>query len=715
MSAQVESSFSLFDSSSHVLDQADLIELVSGATLRNSPPSRMVTSSPILTTTSQCLTRPSSPSLESAFNILGDQDHVVSQITLINGEKIWVREEKGPSWNHNSSGSSHGSIGSTTSSTHDDCNSSTDSINICVGLPLLVSTSNQVAELDLSADMMDLSSLFNSTGSTISIPHNFSSSNSCETVCQVLNNNNKPSAQMLVKNNNQLTSSELHHNSTIPPLTKRTSLDTDYTGPAPTAGIQLSKPGNSLLRSALTGKTSYLMTKQQNQQLSKQLIQQNQQPLSAVATTTAQLLGPHNQTVSTVTLPTFRPGSESSKIGEQKVEEILLLAKKRTLENSSIPHSANNSVSNQLFTTTMAQTVTSLSTPVKVETTVSGCNSIFSTSGDKLVINTANLLNTAASQLNLAPPSLSSLMPVQRLSPNGGGNSGSSHGGNNSSSGDNNNNIKTITQAPPSVISLVVDVGNNNGSNSNNLNLITPTLMQTEDSVDGQLFQATGGKKRILKRQKSTSTSNCHAQPTLITSAFLTQSGGHTIVGSGGGQSNQSDGGNGNGLGSPDNRKEARLLHYCPICNKGFKDRYSVNVHVRTHTGEKPFSCALCGKCFRQKAHLAKHHQTHATKQSSPGGAVVPSGGGGASSVGGGGGILPTLNSQKNNNGALTSENKQSAGPTTFQTTAVTQSATALVQSQIQAMQQPNASSVNTNNEEKIVFPLSPVSLEISS
>ena len=106
-------------------------------------------------------------------------------------------------------------------------------------------------------------------------------------------------------------------------------------------------------------------------------------------------------------------------------------------------------------------------------------------------------------------------------------------------------------------------------------------------------------------------------------------------------------------------------------------------------------------------AHLAKHNQTHATKQSSPGGSVVPSGGTGGASVGGGGGggILPTLNSQKN--GALTSENKQSAGPTTFQTTAV--------QSQIQALQQPNASSVNTNNEEKIVFPLSPVSLEISS
>jgi len=66
-------------------------------------------------------------------------------------------------------------------------------------------------------------------------------------------------------------------------------------------------------------------------------------------------------------------------------------------------------------------------------------------------------------------------------------------------------------------------------------------------------------------------------------------------------------------------KKESRLLHYCHICNKGFKDKYSVNVHVRTHTGEKPFSCQLCGKCFRQKAHLAKHQQTHASKQAGSG------------------------------------------------------------------------------------------------
>ncbi len=76
MSAQVET-MALFESAANnVIDPSDLIELVSGATLRPSSPtpSRMVTSSPILVNpNSQGSTRASSPSLDSTFSILGDQ------------------------------------------------------------------------------------------------------------------------------------------------------------------------------------------------------------------------------------------------------------------------------------------------------------------------------------------------------------------------------------------------------------------------------------------------------------------------------------------------------------------------------------------------------------------------------------------------------------------------------------------------------------------
>ena len=124
------------------------------------------------------------------------QDHVVSQITLINGEKIWVREDKGPSWNNSIHGSSGSSTCGSGSSSTDDCNSSTDSINICV--PLFVSANCQVSELDLSSEMLDLTQLLSSaTPSTMS--QLSTSVTNCDTV-QVLPS--KPPQATLVRDRN---------------------------------------------------------------------------------------------------------------------------------------------------------------------------------------------------------------------------------------------------------------------------------------------------------------------------------------------------------------------------------------------------------------------------------------------------------------------------------------------------------------------------------
>lgn len=44
----------------------------------------------------------------------------------------------------------------------------------------------------------------------------------------------------------------------------------------------------------------------------------------------------------------------------------------------------------------------------------------------------------------------------------------------------------------------------------------------------------------------------------------------------------------------------------CEVCGKEVQRNY-LEVHLRTHTGEKPFDCNLCGKKFKRKSHVQWH------------------------------------------------------------------------------------------------------------
>ncbi|XP_072270269.1 sal-like protein 4 isoform X2 [Pyxicephalus adspersus] len=51
--------------------------------------------------------------------------------------------------------------------------------------------------------------------------------------------------------------------------------------------------------------------------------------------------------------------------------------------------------------------------------------------------------------------------------------------------------------------------------------------------------------------------------------------------------------------------------HICHTCNKNFSSASALQIHERTHTGEKPFACTICGRAFTTKGNLKVHVGTH--------------------------------------------------------------------------------------------------------
>lgn len=56
---------------------------------------------------------------------------------------------------------------------------------------------------------------------------------------------------------------------------------------------------------------------------------------------------------------------------------------------------------------------------------------------------------------------------------------------------------------------------------------------------------------------------------------------------------------------------------WCVVCGRNFSNSQSLRIHMRTHTGSRPYRCSQsdCGATFRQLSHLNAHQLTHSSSR----------------------------------------------------------------------------------------------------